>query len=154
MLLQIAKRAWPYLLCFALGFGVREAIRQDPEPITVERVVERQTEAKRETVATRHIVTKVTKPDGTVTERAEDRAQTVKIERQTTAKATEHDSMPAPALSRYSLGVDYLPSLTRVPSWRDTRLEAGARLGGSGFWATGAYDLQNRQASIGLRYDW
>lgn len=153
-MLQLAKRAGPYLLCFALGFGTSEAVHKDPEPVAVERVVERQVEATREAVATRHIVTKVTKPDGTVTERAEDRAQTVKSERKDTAKATEHVSTPSPAKTRYSLGLDYLPSFSRAPSWRDTRAEFGARLGDSNVWAIGSYDLQNKQASIGLRYEW
>lgn len=153
-LLQRAKRAWPYLLCFALGFGTSEAVHKDPEPITIERMVERQVEAKREAQTVRHLVTRTTRPDGTVTERVEDKAQTVKAERKATAKSAEHVSVPTPArLSRYGLGLQYMPAL-RAPSWRDTRVEVSARLGDSSLWATGAYDIQHKQAAIGLRFEW
>jgi hypothetical protein len=150
-----AIRALPYLLCFALGFGTSQAIHSDPEPIVVTHTVEKLVEAKRETATVLHVTTTTTKPDGTKVVKQEDKQQTVKQERETTQKEAATESRPTtPAKSSYSLGLSYLPSLTSPPSFRDVQIEVGARMGGSNLWVTGGYDIKDKQASVGLRYEW
>jgi hypothetical protein len=78
---------------------------------------------------------------------------------------TEHDSSqvfkkddehvvttPSTVLTKYSLGVEYLPSLSEAPSVRDIEIEGGARLGESPVWLKTGYDLKHNQLKLGLEY--
>lgn len=152
MVLLLLKRAWPYLVCLALGFATCWYTRPATVcPATVDETVQSQT-MKREVVTVDRIVTRTVKPDGTVVERQEDKQQTLHQDKVKTD--TEVQVAVTPSRTRYSLGLDYLPSFSVSPSWRDTQLEAGARLGDSDAWAIGGYDFKYKQAFIGLRYEW
>jgi hypothetical protein len=135
-----------YVLTLLVGLGlgawVSYKLLPAPEPVVVERVVE----GKREVVTVEKTVEKIVKPDGTVIERTKENAKTDKKE--TTAKAP----VLVPKAS-YSLGLNYLPSVSAPPSWRDVELTAGARLGQSDAWAIVEYDVKHKQVSLGIRYE-
>ncbi len=137
------------VVSFALGFGASE-IRRDPEPIVVDRVVE--TQGK--TVIVEKIVTKTIKPDGTVIEKVQEKQKTAEVK---TAKQ-EHKSLPTPLplrpATQYSLDLRYQHAFDRAPSWKDSQVVAGARLGSTNLWGTVGYDLKYKQVSVGIRYEW
>ncbi len=142
----LLRKALPYLLCFAAGFGTSESLHREPETL----VVTETAEAKKETVYVERIVTKTTKPDGTVVERQEDRSQ-AKVE---TSKTERTVKLSAPAKTRYSLDLRYLPSLSDAPSSRDVDVQVGYRIGDSNAWLTTGYSVKHNQVSVGLRYEW
>ncbi len=154
MLALLLSKSWfrfilNSLVSFALGFGASE-IRRDPEPIVVDRVVE--TQGK--TVVVEKIVTKTIKPDGTVVEQVREREKTAEVK----TRKEEHKSLPPPPslhpTSQYSLDLRYQPAFDRAPSWKDSQVVVGARLGSTGLWGTIGYDLKYKQVSIGIRYEW
>lgn len=90
--------------------------------------------------------TVIKKPDGTTITR-------VKKE-QEHAKESLPIAEPALKRERYALGVEYLPSLSELPSSRDVRIHGGVRLGDTPFYGTGGYDVKNHQFSLGIEYTW
>ncbi len=144
------KAILTHVLAFVVGILTSEQLRPEPEAIVVtEQVL---VEGKREVVTVERVVTRTIKPDGTVVEKTRDKAKVAKTE----SKKAERKEVKVtqPAKAKYSLGVQYLPSLTEPPSARDLEVTAGARLGNTNAWATAGYDVKHNQVSIGLRYEW
>lgn len=55
--------------------------------------------------------------------------------------------------TKYSLGLEYLPSLYTAPSMKDVRVELASRLGDTDLWVTTSYDVKYNQLSFGVRYE-
>lgn len=139
-------------LSFAGGWllGTNKTVSQ---PVAVETTVTH--DVKTEQVdKVKHvvIVTETKKPDGTVVKKTEVREEKAKeiSKRDDVLKVVDVKENK----SKYSLGVQYLPSLTQAPSARDIAVEVAARLGGSNVWVTGGLDVKHVQLSIGARYEW
>jgi CRISPR/Cas system-associated protein Cas5 (RAMP superfamily) len=110
-------------------------------------ILKEQTAEKKAEEHTVTIKTQTKKPDGTLTTE-------IKTDKISSKENSKRDVKNDVSKERYVLGLEYLPSLTTLPSARDIEINGSARLGNSPFWLQGGYDLKHNQFKVGLSYSW
>ena len=97
--------------------------------------------------ATGDVTKTVTTTADTTKEKTKDQEKTSQVD----TKSVETVTAPASDPDRYSIGVNWTPSLA-APSYVPSGAEVGYRVGGP-VWIQGGYEWKQHQATVGLRVE-
>ena len=138
-----------------MGLAYYEGMQHAVKPAVTVQQTTRDVEHVKTTTQTQKKITKeITKKDGTVEKTTVEETQNVKVLKKDDDK-TNTTVVQQPAFkTKYSLGLEYLPSLTTAPSFKDLEVNVGVHLGDLNAWLETGFNLKDDRFLIGFRYEW